>query len=71
MADPTPTPPTTGERASIWKTSILAMMKCVKWRSAFEIRNAPLLNEIDISSYWTFSDIFEEGWLSGKPFYGG
>jgi len=41
------------------------------YNSAFIIRNVPLLNEIEISSYWTFTDIFEEGWLGGIPFYGG
>eukprot|EP01052_Picozoa_sp_SAG31_P026636 SAG31_NODE_2431_length_5707_cov_2.157810_2_plen_225_part_00 len=38
------------------------------YAAAFLFHNIPLLIDVDILSYWTFSDIFEEGWLAGPPF---
>jgi hypothetical protein len=35
------------------------------YAAAFLIRNIPLLTGLDVLSYWTFSDIFEESWLAG------
>ena len=26
---------------------------------------------VDLASWWTFSDLLDEGWLTGAPFYGG
>lgn len=42
------------------------------YASAFIIRNVDLLADkgLDVFSWWTFSDIFEEGWLKGVPFAG-
>jgi hypothetical protein len=31
----------------------------------------PMLTDLDAFSWWTISDVFEEGWLGGAPFYGG
>ena len=30
-----------------------------------------MLTDLDAFSWWTISDVFEEGWLGGAPFYGG
>merc|ERR1719238_78948 len=41
------------------------------YAAAFIFRNVPLLsNVIDIWSYWTFTDIFEESGMHGAPFAG-
>ena len=54
--------------------------------AAFAIRTIPLLAEaasagtgaapqpeapVEMASWWTFSDLLDEGWLTGTPFYGG
>eukprot|EP01052_Picozoa_sp_SAG31_P036683 SAG31_NODE_4616_length_3094_cov_1.782638_4_plen_176_part_00 len=39
--------------------------------AAFIMHTIPTLTDLDMLSWWTISDIFEEGWLSGIPFYGG
>jgi hypothetical protein len=41
------------------------------YAAAFIVHNIPMLTDLDAFSWWTISDIFEEGWLSGAPFYGG
>ena len=41
------------------------------YAASFVLRNIPLLEDLDIFSWWTFTDVFEEGWLRGIPFYGG
>jgi len=36
------------------------------------VRTLPALaGAVDMMSWWTFTDIFEESWLKGVPFYGG
>ena len=42
------------------------------YAAAFAVRNIALLADKNVSlySWWTFSDVFEEGWLTGKPFNG-
>lgn len=39
--------------------------------AAFLFRNIPLLSNLQMLSWWTFSDIFEETWMLGTPFYNG
>jgi len=41
------------------------------YAAAFIIHTTPMLTDLDAFSWWTISDIFEEGWLGGAPFYGG
>ena len=42
------------------------------YAAAFIIRTVPMLSqELELLSWWTFSDVFDEGWLTGVPFYGG
>ena len=41
------------------------------YAAAFAMRTLPMLSTLEVASWWTFSDIFEEGWLTGQPFYGG
>jgi xylan 1,4-beta-xylosidase len=36
--------------------------------AAFVFRNVGLLSQLDMFSWWTFSDVFEEGWMVGKAF---
>ena len=38
------------------------------YAAAFIMHTTPLLTDLDAFSWWTISDIFEEGWLSGAPF---
>lgn len=41
------------------------------YAAAFVMRNIPLLTSLDMLSYWTFTDVFEEGWgMPGAPFHG-
>mmetsp|Transcript_34239 Transcript_34239/g.63492 ORF Transcript_34239/g.63492 Transcript_34239/m.63492 type:complete len:554 (-) Transcript_34239:108-1769(-) len=43
------------------------------YAAAFIIRNIALLADVsnlEVLSWWTFTDIFEEGWLRGVPFSG-
>jgi xylan 1,4-beta-xylosidase len=39
--------------------------------AAFVIRNVGLLSALDVWSWWTFSDVFEEGWMRSPPFHNG
>lgn len=39
--------------------------------AAFVIRQIGLLDQLDMLSWWTFSDVFEEGWLRSDPFHNG
>lgn len=39
--------------------------------AAFLFRNVGLLQSLDMWSWWTFSDIFEEGWMRSAPFHNG
>ena len=41
------------------------------YAAAFVVHTLPRLTSLDLVSWWTFSDIFEENWMIGKPFYGG
>ena len=51
------------------------------YAAAFAIRTIPMLASggagvggsglVDLASWWTFSDLLDEGWLTGVPFYGG
>ena len=41
------------------------------YAAAFVTHTLPLLTSLDVVSWWTFSDIFEENWMIGRPFYGG
>ena len=41
------------------------------YAAAFIIRTVPQLSSLHALSWWTFSDIFEETWMDGAPFYGG
>jgi len=41
------------------------------YAAAFIFHTVPQLTELDAFSWWTISDVFEEGWLRGAPFYGG
>ena len=43
----------------------------MSYAAAFIIHTIPTLTGLDMFSWWTISDVFEEGWLSGIPFYGG
>lgn len=38
------------------------------YAAAFILHTIPTLTELDMFSWWTISDVFEEGWLSGIPF---
>ena len=40
------------------------------YAAAFIMHTVPMLTDLDAFSWWTISDIFEEGWLGGAPFYG-
>lgn len=40
------------------------------YAAAFILHTVPQLTGLDAFSWWTISDVFEEGWLSGLPFYG-
>jgi xylan 1,4-beta-xylosidase len=43
----------------------------LSYAAAFVMHNVPLLTDLDLWSYWTFTDVFEEGWgMSGAPFHG-
>jgi hypothetical protein len=39
--------------------------------AAFLFRNIGLLESLDMFSFWTFTDIFEEGWMRSAPFHNG
>jgi beta-xylosidase len=39
--------------------------------AAFLFRNIGILESLDMFSFWTFSDIFEEGWMRSAPFHNG
>eukprot|EP00051_Salpingoeca_urceolata_P030108 m.8131 g.8131 ORF g.8131 m.8131 type:complete len:562 (+) comp3142_c0_seq2:333-2018(+) len=39
--------------------------------AAFVFRNIGLLDKLDMFSFWTFSDVFEEDWMNGIPFHNG
>lgn len=39
--------------------------------AAFAYRFMPLMQPLDIFSWWTFSDIFEEQWMQSAPFHNG
>lgn len=39
--------------------------------AAFLFRNVGLLASLDMWSFWTFSDVFEEGWMRSAPFHNG
>eukprot|EP00930_Biecheleria_cincta_P000834 TRINITY_DN102029_c0_g1_i1.p1 TRINITY_DN102029_c0_g1~~TRINITY_DN102029_c0_g1_i1.p1 ORF type:complete len:559 (-),score=74.99 TRINITY_DN102029_c0_g1_i1:216-1892(-) len=39
--------------------------------AAFVFRQIGLLDELDMFSWWTFSDVFEEGWMQSAPFHNG
>jgi len=39
--------------------------------AAFVVRNVGLLASVDLVSWWTFSDIFEEAWMASAPFHNG
>lgn len=41
------------------------------YAAAFIMHTTPMLTDLDAFSWWTISDVFEEGWLNGAPFYGG
>ena len=41
------------------------------YAAAFIFHTIPQLTDLDAFSWWTISDVFEEGWLRGAPFYGG
>jgi xylan 1,4-beta-xylosidase len=41
------------------------------YAASFILRNIPLLEGVDIFSWWTFTDVFEEFWMRGIPFSGG
>ena len=43
----------------------------MSYAASFIIHTTPMLTELDAFSWWTISDVFEEGWLGGAPFYGG
>jgi xylan 1,4-beta-xylosidase len=38
------------------------------YAAAFLLHNIPLMRSLDMMSWWTFTDIFEEGGLSARPF---
>jgi hypothetical protein len=38
------------------------------YAAAFVMHTLPLLTPLEVVSWWTFSDIFEENWMIGKPF---
>lgn len=39
--------------------------------AAFVFRQIGLLDELDMFSWWTFSDVFEEKWMQSAPFHNG
>jgi len=39
--------------------------------AAFIFRQVAALGEVDMLSWWTFTDIFEEGWMRSMPFQNG
>ncbi|EOD20698.1 hypothetical protein EMIHUDRAFT_75189 [Emiliania huxleyi CCMP1516] len=39
--------------------------------AAFVVRNVGLLASVDLVSWWSFSDIFEEAWMASAPFHNG
>jgi len=39
--------------------------------AAFVMRQVGLMNSLDLFSWWTFSDVFEEGWMRSAPFHNG
>jgi len=39
--------------------------------AAFILREVAALGEVDLLSWWTFTDIFEEGWMRATPFQNG
>jgi len=41
------------------------------YAAAFVMHTLPRLTSLDVVSWWTFSDVFEENWMIGAPFYGG
>lgn len=53
----------------------------LSYAAAFAIRTIPMLASavlanstraaVELASWWTFSDLLDEGWLTGVPFYGG
>ena len=43
----------------------------LSYAAAFIVHTLPLLGSLDVVSWWTFTDIFEENWMIGYPFYGG
>ena len=40
----------------------------VAYAAAFVMHTLPRLTSLEVVSWWTFSDIFEENWMIGKPF---
>jgi hypothetical protein len=43
-----------------WETNV--------WRSHLQVG---LLEKLDMFSWWTFSDVFEEDWMNSAPFHNG
>jgi hypothetical protein len=41
------------------------------YAAAFIMHTVPQLSSLHVLSWWSISDIFEENWMIGKPFYGG
>ena len=39
--------------------------------AAFVFHNIPKMQSLDVFSWWTFTDIFEEQWMVADPFYNG
>jgi len=39
--------------------------------AAFVFRHMALMEKLDMFSWWTFSDVFEEGWMQSDPFHNG
>eukprot|EP00962_Isochrysis_galbana_P000107 scaffold32_cov120-Isochrysis_galbana.AAC.1 len=41
------------------------------YASAFIVHTVPQLASVEVLSWWGLSDILEENWMIGRPFYGG
>ena len=39
--------------------------------AAFVFRVMGMVQQLDLFSWWTFSDVFEEGWMRSAPFHNG
>lgn len=39
--------------------------------AAFAFRQVAAIQDVDLFSWWTFTDIFEEGWMRSAPFHNG